>query len=145
MRIWYFSFVVALVASCSNEKGINYEDLNISFFHEVPRYELNGAPYNGVAVEYFSDLRLEHHIKTGLEIKQLGFYLTGEKERKFLFEKGVKSGKCTMWWKNGALLLEEAYIDGNLHGTVIRYDSEGKVLEKKNYVNGMLELIVNGD
>jgi len=143
MRLWYFSFVVVLVASCSNEKGINYEDLNIEYFHEVPRHELNGAPYTGVAVEYFSDLRLEHHIKTGIEIKQLGFYLTGEKEREIFFQEGLKNCKCTMWWKNGNLLLEETYVDGNLEGAAIRYDAEGNEIEKKNYVNGMLELNVD--
>ena len=136
-----FLFFISFL-SCSGEKIVNYDSINIEYRHEIPWYEHKGAPFTGVALENFSDVKVEHHIKTGLEYKQLGFYSTGEKERELFFVDGVKHGKCTMWWRNGNLLLEETYVDGNLEGAAIRYDSDGNEIEKKNYVNGMLELDV---
>ncbi|MBL4704362.1 MAG: hypothetical protein JKY54_07565 [Flavobacteriales bacterium] len=128
------------ILSCSSENRVNYEDLDIGFNHEIANYKLNGAPFNGIAVERFSEMRLEHHIKMGFEEKLLGFYLSGEKQREFNFQGGIKHGKSTMWWKDGTLLLEETYDKGDLNGTVNRYHPDGSVIETKTYVQGILEI-----
>lgn len=139
LKWWIFLFIPLLI-SCSGEQRVNYEDLDIEYIHEIPNFKMNGAPFSGIAVEQFSEVKLEHYIETGMEVKQLGFYLTGEKEREFYFQNGKKHGDCTMWWKDGTLLLEEHYEDGDIHGEVRRYDHNGEVLETKTYVNGILEM-----
>ncbi len=135
--------LIFLSFACSENDSVLYEDLDIRFAHEIPFYEYKGSPYTGTAVESFSDCKIEHHIKTGLETKQLGYYKDGEKERELLFENGKKNGPSKMWWPNGALLLEEQYSDGDLNGKVKRYNPEGEVVETKIYVNGMLELALD--
>jgi len=135
-----FAFVSMLIIGCSSATTVNYEDLDIGFNHEIANYKMNDAPFNGIAIEHFSAHRLEHHIETGFEVTQLGFYLSGEKEREFNYKEGKKHGKSTMWWKDGTLLLEETYENGELNGEVKRYGPDGAVVETKFYIQGVLDM-----
>ena len=135
--------IILLFFACTENELILFEDLDIRYAHEIPFFEYKGSPYTGTAIESFSDWKIEHYIKTGMETKQLGYYKNGEKEREILFENGKKNGPSKMWWPNGVLLLEEQYSDGDLNGKVKRYNPEGKVVETKKYVNGMLELALD--
>ncbi len=143
MQKWWLVCFIVVASACSSNQTVNYESLDIQYVNDIPRFEQNGAPFNGVAVEHFSELKIEHHISDGLEEKQLGFYLSGEKEREFNFSKGKKHGLCTMWWKDGTLLLEEHYENGDLHGDVIRYNPDGSILESKKYINGILDVLTD--
>lgn len=145
MRMPHIVYVLLILClwACSENKSILYEELDIQYSHEIPFYEYNGSPFTGTALEAFSDWKIEHYIKTGVETMQLGYYKNGERERELLFENGKKNGPSKMWWPNGAILLEEQYSDGDLNGEVKRYNPEGRIEETKTYVNGMLEIEVD--
>jgi hypothetical protein len=138
-----FVFISILVIGCSSITTIDYEELDIGFNHEIANYKVNDAPFSGIAIEQFSAHRLEHHIETGFEVKLIGFYLSGEKEREFNFQEGKKHGKSTMWWKDGTLLLEETYDNGDLNGEVKRYGPDGVIVETKTYVQGVLDMVAD--
>lgn len=127
-----------MLLACGGSSEMDFQNLDISYEGEVASYQKKGEPFTGVAIEEYQHLLIKHHISEGIEIKEEGFYPTGEKERVFPMQKGLKHGQCKMWYKDGTIQLEETYDNGQLNGTVKRYDLTGELLEEKSFENGKL-------
>lgn len=138
MRILWLISLVVFVLSCGSKNEVDFQQLDISYDGEKAVYLVNDKPFTGIAIEEYPSRLIKHHIENGFEIKELGFYPTGEKEREFLMKEGLKHGKCMLWYKDGTIQVEENYVDGHLDGLVKRYEFDGSLIEEKKYEKGQL-------
>ncbi len=84
----------------------------------------NGKP------EPVTDYHKDEVIKSMIEYRAESH--TGDK-------KGVKEGLEQVYFRNGKLSHEVAYVDGKMDGDFKQYDREGNLREVMHYKNGVLD------
>jgi TonB family protein len=61
----------------------------------------------------------------------------GQKEYEINYVSGLRSGKASIWHKNGTLAIESNYFDGELNGSFKMWDEKGQLIEEFNYKKGI--------
>jgi uncharacterized protein len=115
----HFLFVagmVALLASCSTSKPVNFEQLQDrgGLFYMANEKE----PFTGDVISYQAGRPvLEGHMKNGLrDGLWIFYYPTGQKQAKGNYADGLKEGNWNYWKDNGEQDAVEVYKMGNKLG-----------------------------
>lgn len=110
-----------------------YESGNVAFKTEFKHgvregYYSEYTPAGNVIVEGV----VENNVYTGAVNVYSGEMLTASS----FLEKGIRNGKC-VFYENGNISAECIYNMGVLDGLMVRYNGNGAIVEKVNYVNGL--------
>jgi len=97
-------------------------------------------PKNGQQVYYDENMNLNHveKWKDGIKISVRYFYHNMEKtvSREVFFDKlGKFHGRCSKFYKNGSLGIEEHFKNGFLHGKKTYFHPNGQKWVEINYLN----------
>ena len=113
LNFLYFPIFTILCFSCSGEKEIDEEKLQI---RNRIAYESNQPhPFSGKAVKYYD---------------------SGQKKYEISYKKGKKHGSSFEWYRNGQKSSEENLKDGKLNGDRITWYKNGQKQDSTTYNNG---------
>ena len=102
-------------------------------------YSVNGKPFTGEAISYYSNKQKEWeiHYRSGQiwgPVK--AWYENGEKALEEYYRNGKRNGYFLVWHENGHRRFLGSFKDGKLHGEFIEWHENGKKKSESCYKNG---------
>ena len=99
-----------------------------------------GKVYQGISTEYFPGGELKTtaaHENGKNHGKYIAYCLNGNVRIEANYKNGFKDGVCKWYYPNGILHISEGSKEGVLHGHSWVYNPDGKIIQRKEYENGV--------
>lgn len=97
--------------------------------------------FTGVREYFEKDMltRREHYRDGMRDGEDLYFYKNGQKKLRMHWEKGVLSGRCTVWRESGTIMTHYMMHKNQMNGERIVYYPDGSIMMVEHYKSGALQ------